>query len=201
MVPKKDAPLKMRRLHIVIAMILVVAVAGTIVTVITLKRQPRIRIPEQVKAEIDHPEVGIRMVTLFFPTTDGSSIAATARPVEVTADEDMQLESVMEELLNVTREGLLPCLPESTRLRNLLIDDTGLAYVDLSREFLKNHPGGLTAEQSSINCLVLTLAANFPEITAVRILVDGSGIDTISGHIDASKPFLVDEIRRSANVR
>jgi spore germination protein GerM len=119
----------------------------------------------------------------------------------VTEDRSEQLKSIVDELSHPNYRAHLPCLPKGARFRNLLIDNKGLAYVDLSSEFIRNHPGGLTGEQFSIRCLALTLADNFPEITAVKILVDGSEIETIAGHIDASKPFVVDELRRLTNVR
>jgi hypothetical protein len=201
MVRKKGKTLRITRLRIIIAAVLTAVVAAAIVTIIVVKRQPRIQVPPQVRTEIDHPEMGIRLVSLHFPTTGAGSLGTEIRPLKVTADKMMQLRSVIEELEYVTRDDLIPCLPESTKLRNLLIDSKGLAYVDLSLEFLRNHPGGLSAEQSSINCLVLTLADNFPEIAAVSLLVDGKAIETIAGHIDASQPFIVDEIRRLADVR
>ena len=192
---------KVSRMQLAVVVVVLVAAAAAIVTIITLKGRPRIQIPEQVKTEIDHPEIGVRHMTLHFPTADGTSLAREVRALNLTADKNVQLRSLVEELAHTSLYDRLPCLPKGTKLRNLLVANKGLAYVDLSSEFLLNHPGGLTGEQFSIRCLALTLADNFPEITAVKILVDGAEIETIAGHIDASKPFMIDEIRRASGFR
>jgi len=193
--------LKGKRLHLVIIAAVVLAIIVTLVTVIVLKRRPRIQVPQQVKTEIDHPEMGVRLVSLYFPNTNGSSLGRETRALNVTADKSVQLRALVEELSHPRYYAHLPCLPKGAEFRNLLIDNQGLAYVDLTSEFLRNHPGGLTGEQFSIRCLALTLVDNFPEITAVKILVDGSEIETIAGHVDASEPFIIDELRRLTDVR
>jgi len=54
---------------------------------------------------------------------------------------------------------------------------------------------GSETEQRAIDQIVWTLTANDPTITSVRIIVDGKPIESIAGHVDATKAFtLVDEI-------
>ena len=49
--------------------------------------------------------------------------------------------------------------------------------------------GGSAAEYYSISALVRTLGANFPEVRAVQILVDGQPVDSLAGHFDTSGPL------------
>ena len=40
-----------------------------------------------------------------------------------------------------------------------------------------------------------TMSENFPEVMAIQMLVEGSQVSTIAGHIDAYRPFLVRDWR------
>ncbi|MBQ5389910.1 MAG: GerMN domain-containing protein, partial [Anaerovibrio sp.] len=47
--------------------------------------------------------------------------------------------------------------------------------------------GGSTGEEMLVGSLVNTLT-EFPEIKKVQILVEGKEIDSLSGHLDLSRP-------------
>ena len=36
-----------------------------------------------------------------------------------------------------------------------------------------------------------TISENFPEVQAVQLLVEGSQVSTLAGHVDAFRPLLV----------
>ena len=65
----------------------------------------------------------------------------------------------------------------------------GDAYVDLSGELQKNHPGGTTNEVLTIYSLVSALTSNLPAVTGVQILIDGREVDTLAGHVDLRRPI------------
>lgn len=79
-------------------------------------------------------------------------------------------------------------MPEGTIVRGLSIKD-GIAFVDLSREVITNHPGGSTGEIMTIYSIVDSVTLNFPEIKKVQILVEGKREKTLKGHIDISRPL------------
>lgn len=62
------------------------------------------------------------------------------------------------------------------------------AVVDLSREATTNG-GGSAFEEMSLQQLVHTVTAADPELTAVRLLVEGKPVETLWGSADASKPI------------
>ena len=61
-----------------------------------------------------------------------------------------------------------------------------IAYVNISKE---NLHGGSLEEIFFIGQIVNTLIDSFKEVESVQFLVEGEKIESLMGHIDASKPF------------
>jgi spore germination protein GerM len=69
------------------------------------------------------------------------------------------------------------------------ISPDGTAYINFSREIQHEFPGGAWTETLTIYSLTNTLAEAFPDIRQVQIMVEGTAIDTLAGHIDTTRPF------------
>ena len=76
-----------------------------------------------------------------------------------------------------------PPIPKDTKVLEVFIDDTGLAYVDFSNPIAANHPGGMLNEQATVYSIVNSLTYNLPEIRQVKILVGGAEKETLAGHV------------------
>lgn len=111
------------------------------------------------------------------------------REVRMAGAIDQEAKITLIELIKGPRSGLLSPLPPGTQLRQLYIDGRGIAYADFSAELRDHHPGGSDAELLTVYSIVDTLACNFEQIKKVKILVDGSEVDTLAGHIDLRKPL------------
>ncbi|HWS97704.1 MAG TPA: GerMN domain-containing protein, partial [Candidatus Methylomirabilis sp.] len=61
------------------------------------------------------------------------------------------------------------------------------AVVNTSAGFAESHPSGVLAEELTVASMALTLNANDPRITRVKILVDGKERQTLAGHVDLSR--------------
>jgi hypothetical protein len=59
-----------------------------------------------------------------------------------------------------------------------------LAVINLRGSFLDNHPSGIQVEALTVQSIIGTLHAAFPQVTAIRFLVDGQPHDTLAGHAD-----------------
>ncbi len=77
-------------------------------------------------------------------------------------------------------------VPSGTQLKELYLDEAGTAYVDLSKEAASRHPGGVLAERLTIAAIINTLMYNFPEITSVRLFIEGEPRETLVGHVRIS---------------
>ena len=145
-----------------------------------------------------------REVTLFYQEADSESLGPEKRKIFLTSSIADQAKQIVVELINGPLDkGLLPTLPQQTRLRGLYLDRTGTAYVDLSGELVDFHPGGTDEEIATIYSIVDSLAYNLTEIKRVHILVDGEERDTLKSHLDLRRNYardmsIVDMDRKSA---
>jgi len=134
-----------------------------------------------------------REVTLFFQEMDSESLAPEKRKIFLTSSIADQAKQIVVELINGPQEkGLLPTLPQQTRLRGLYLDRAATAYVDLSGELVDFHPGGTDEEIATIFSIVDSLAYNLPQIKRVHILVNGEERDTLKSHLDLRRDYSKD---------
>jgi hypothetical protein len=64
-----------------------------------------------------------------------------------------------------------------------------LAVVNLHGSFADHHPSGIEPEMLTIDSILGTLYANFPQIERVRFLVDGQPRETLNGHADLLRTY------------
>ncbi len=149
------------------------------------------------KQEVSRVPEGSRTVMLYFADSEEPVIYGEAREVAVGRRLDEQVRQVIDALIaGPGRERGISAIPKGTQLLSVLLDDAAATlYLDFSSELVAAHPGGSAAEYCTVAAIVKTVAENFPEIAAVQLLVDGSQVDTIAGHIRADEPFRVSEWR------
>ncbi len=128
-----------------------------------------------------------RSINLYFADEEGRGLKAESRTFKTKALEE-ELTEVIEAVINGPSGKLLNPMPEGTRLLSVKVSD-GIVYVDLSREFQANHPGGSTWEIESIYSIVNTITLNYPAAGSVQILVEGEKLDTLAGHILIKVPL------------
>ena len=75
-----------------------------------------------------------------------------------------------------------------------------LAVVNLTKAFADEHPSGIESEDLTLRVIIATLQANLPDVEQVRFLVDGQPRETLNGHADLTRPYLVSEPAKSIHV-
>jgi hypothetical protein len=140
---------------------------------------------------------GSRAVTLFFAGAGEPSVYAETREVGVGRRFDEQVRQVFDALAaGPSGARGVSAIPPGTELLAVSFDpESAVLYLDFSAELVAAHPGGSAAEYGTVTALVRTAGVNFPEVRAVQLLVDGSQVDTIAGHIRADEPFVVRDWR------
>lgn len=138
-----------------------------------------------------------RSVLLFFADADGEGLVPERRELAMAnggREEFVRL--LVDELARgpLAGEGW-PTWPGRFRVKGVFFDDLGELYVDLLGEALGDWTWGTSSEILAIRSLVRTLAASFPEVVRVGILVDGNAVESLGGHVDARHPFEVAEWR------
>ncbi len=127
---------------------------------------------------------------LLFPGTDGS-LHPELRRVALPAELDERATAIVNELLTGPRSGLLPAVPWPAHLLDLFVDNSGIVYVDLSGppEPLAGSNVELMMAYSIVNSVLL----NCPELHSLQILLDGHEIPTLTGHLDLSRPLVLNK--------
>jgi len=85
-------------------------------------------------------------------------------------------------------------LGAGSEVKDVYIVNRDLAVVDISSDFANRHRSGVLVESLTIASMIETLAANVPQITKVKIMVDGKERDTLSGHADLMGTYNVSDV-------
>ena len=126
---------------------------------------------------------------LYYLSDDGLRLRTAEREVPLGADPVAQARSIVEAQLAPPPAGFVSAIPDGTTLKQVFISQRNVAYVDLSSDIVKNHPGGSLDEILTVYTIVDAITDNLPAIAAVQILVDGHEADTLAGHVDLRRPL------------
>jgi spore germination protein GerM len=141
---------------------------------------------EPAKSPVRGPK---KTVVLYFAGQGQKLLQEETREIigGTTMTEDAK--RTLEELVKGPEGDLTRTLPKAVRLRNLFIESSGTAYADFDRELMEARRGDAREELCAVFSIVDTLAANFPQIKRVQILVEGAEIPTLAGSIDTRMPL------------
>lgn len=136
-------------------------------------------------------QTGTVSVTLLFASSDGTGLVREGRNIEPCGDTAGCMAAVVEELASGPLGELAPSLPPNTVVREARLEKDQ-AIIDLEPGFLAGLPEGSSAEMTAVYSIVDSIAVNFPEVKAVRLLVDGKQVETLKGHLDLRQPLAPD---------
>ena len=130
--------------------------------------------------------------TLFYATEEGDSLVAVRREVVLAEGVVGQGRLIVAAQLEPPPKPYVSAIPAGTTLRAFYATERGDAFVDLSPDISRAHPGGSLAELLTVHAIVNAVTANLPAITRVQILIEGHEVDTIAGHVDIRRPLIRD---------
>lgn len=97
--------------------------------------------------------------------------------------------AIVKELISGPKaKGLSSVLPEGVSLRSPVTLEGRVATIDLTREFIDNHPGGKTMEELAIFSIVNALT-ELKEIERVKIVINGKQTKNFKGNLTLDKEF------------
>ena len=128
-------------------------------------------------------------VRLYFESADQGGLVPEERSVPLAGDLARQIQTVMKELVRGSTTGLLPTLPPEAQVLEAFVSARGIAYVDFSPGIRQVAVGGSQAELVAVYSIVNSVAANFPAVKKVQILIEDKPVTTLSGHVDLSRPL------------
>jgi spore germination protein GerM len=130
--------------------------------------------------------------TLFYASSDGQSLVGVKRDVPLASGVVEQGRQILLTELQAAPQPYIKVIPEGTVLRAFYVTDRGDAFVDLSPEASRAHPGGSLNELMTVYALVNAVTTNLPAVQRVQILIDGKEVDALAGHVDIRRPLTRD---------
>jgi hypothetical protein len=117
------------------------------------------------------------------------ALAAEVRQLAQPAHGVERLNLIKHEIMTPPSSRLLRSpLPPHTQIRSLFLKD-GIAWVDLSMDFLKVDAPTPMQERLAIYALVNSFTMNEPGVKGVRLTIDGKPVQTAWGWLDLSSPL------------
>lgn len=136
-----------------------------------------------------------RKVTIYLPKVTGDGSSYLVPVTRTTSAKGDILDVALETLIDTgKRESVYTGLiPKSTRLLSPIKVKSGIATVNLSKEFVDNFSGGSDQEALTLNSIVHTLVTNSGgKVSSVKILVEGESVETLGGHFELTDPIVAD---------
>ena len=134
-------------------------------------------------------------VVLFVASDVDATLHRTEVKLALPAEKSEQSRAIVRALLGTyQQEGSTHPVGAGADVRDVYLLAGGATVVDMNAAFADAHPSGVLAEELTIASLVATLNANNPEITNVKILVNGRERDTLAGHADLKRFYLASNI-------
>jgi germination protein M len=175
-----------------VLLILVAALAAVIVLVWVLGGGPSREVAPSGTGEPRVPPTPtpapLQRVMLLFAGDDGR-LHPELREVPLPAELHERARIVVSELLAGPTAGLAPVVPYPAQVNAVFVDPSGLAFIDITAP--PQPLEGSNIELMLVYGVVDSVLLNCPELRAVQILFGGAELPTLTGHLDLSKPLVL----------
>ncbi len=126
-------------------------------------------------------------VTLYFPDFNIMNLHSEKRLV--TTNGNLEKAVVEAVIAGPESDEHLPSVTDDVKVISASVPQGGTTcIVDLSKEFILNNTGGSTVETFALYSIVNSLCS-LPDITEVKINIDGDEDAVFGGHYDISTPI------------
>ena len=134
---------------------------------------------------------GDRAVVLVFPEWDASGYVTEERQIPSRDRGGEDLLGLMKVLCQGPAiSGAVSAFPQGTQALGAFYNPKDSSVVlDFSQELVTGHPGGSAAEIATLTSILRTVALNFPDTRSCTILIAGSQVETLAGHLTMDRPF------------
>ncbi len=141
-------------------------------------------------APLPPPPAEKTRVTLFFVARDDGTLRPEERDVDKPTDAVGFARAIMrEEIAGPKDPLLLSALPSGMTLRNAFVPGDGRVVVDVNVDPAWARAAGSGEELACVGAVVNAMLQNIARTDRVQILVNGSAVETLAGHVDLSRPI------------
>jgi hypothetical protein len=128
-----------------------------------------------------------RVVLLFYPKTYGEILVAEPRRIIAGEGTAGLMKSTLVELgKGPADEALMSPFKQELEIRGVYSSFDGTVFVDLDAGVSEAIGKGMSEEITAIKAIAGTFFYNFPQVSRIKLLVDGEPARSLSGHVDLS---------------
>ena len=153
------------------------------------------RLAQQAQAVVPAASGPTTLVTLYVASDEEGGLRRTQLNVALPQARSERARAILRALLgSYLQSGSQHPIGAGADVRDVFLLNRDTAVVDTNVAFADAHPSGVLVEELTIASVVSTLNASDPQITRVKILVDGKERDTLAGHADLRRFYLASGI-------
>jgi hypothetical protein len=182
-------------------LVLAVIVAAAYLPILKRHLRQSAQVPqkseEQVRRELTQPpmtssgEPLVKARVFWSSGAEDGSLMAVGVDLPLSKDPVTRAKQVLNTLLAGPVDAELRTLPPDAVLLAFYLLPDGTAIADFSEALATATPSGIESEQMAVDSITKTLEANVPQVRWLKILVHGQEVDTLAGHLDLTRTFLV----------
>lgn len=129
---------------------------------------------------------------VYFPRLPDIRFTAEEIELESNISKEEKIRLIINRLIEGSEKAnLIDVIPRGSKLNNVYIKEN-IAFIDFSKEFVENHPGGSLGEYNTIYSIVNSLT-EINGIEQVVFLIDGERQTAYKGHTQFDIPIQRDE--------
>ncbi|MGA9566730.1 MAG: GerMN domain-containing protein [Candidatus Korobacteraceae bacterium] len=150
---------------------------------------------QQAQVVVPPPAGPTTLVTFYVASDADGTLHRTQDNVALPQERSERARAVLRALFaKYSSDSTSHPIGSGSDVRDVFLMGGNTAIVDTTAGFADSHPSGVLAEELTIASIVNTLNANDPQITRVKILVDGKERETLAGHADLRRFYLASGI-------
>jgi hypothetical protein len=143
------------------------------------------RLTQQSQVVVPPASGPTSLVTLYVAWDQEGGLRRSSVNVALPQERSERARAVLRALLGAyLQPGSQHPIGAGSDVRDVFLMGSDTAVIDTNAAFADSHPSGVLAEELTIASIVASLNAGDPQITRVKILVDGKERDTLAGHAD-----------------
>ena len=134
----------------------------------------------------------INNLIVYFPRLPDIKFISEEITIENNISNEEKIKLIINRLIKGSdKANLIDVMPIGSKLNNVYVEGT-TAFVDFSKEFVDNHPGGSLGEYNTIYSIVNSIT-EIKGIEQVVFLIDGKRQAVYKGHTQFNMPISRDE--------
>jgi hypothetical protein len=189
------------RIWLIGMLAIAVIIAAAYVPVLKRRLRQSAQVPqqteEQARRELTQPLTStasepMGKAKLFWSSgAEDGSLMPVSVDLPLSKDPVLRAKQVLNTLLAGPVDADLRTLPPDAVLLAFYLLPDGTAIADFSEALATATPSGIVSEQMAVDSITKTLEANVPQVRFLKILLHGQEVDTLAGHLDLTRTFLV----------